>query len=179
MPMKPAACCALRPIAFSCTAFVERAPAKVPISIPVDCPVAFNSSSTSPALLASIPKAFSTDDTSSTEVETSVLFSAANLMNCPDNFFRASPVSPKRVFTSPTAEPAVSKSVGISVASSFTMPFMDSNDLPVAPVFASTISRPESTSPKAASEAAPIAMTGAVTPFVSPSPTPEILPPTS
>ena len=179
MPMKPAACCEFSPSSLSCTAFVCRAEASVSMSMPVACPVAFMASSRSPASEASCPKAFRTPETLSTEVETSVLFRSANLMNFPERSSSACPVKPKRVLTSPTAAPAVSKSVGISVARSLTVWFMSSKACPVAPVFCSTISRPESTSLKAAKEAAPTATIGAVTCVVSPSPTSDILPPTS
>ena len=53
------------------------------------------------------------------EVETSVSLTEANSTNCWERSFKASPVKPNLVFTSPMAEPAVSKSVGMDVAISF------------------------------------------------------------
>ena len=135
MPMKPAACWAVSPISFSWMALEERAPARVSMSMPVACPVAFKASRRESASEASIPKAFMTDDTLSMDVETSVLLSWANFMNFAERSSSACPVNPKRVLTSPTAAPAVSKSVGISVARSLTIWFISSRAFPVAPVF--------------------------------------------
>ena len=120
-----------------------------------------------------------TEDTLSIDVETSVSLSWANLMNFAERSSSACPVRPKRVLTSPTAAPAVSKSVGISVARSFTIWHISSSSSPVAPVFCATMSRPASTSLKAAMEAAPMATMGAVTCVDRPVPTSDIFPPTS
>ena len=120
--------------------------ASVSMLIPVFCPVLFMASSKEPASLVDMPKASSTFWVLSMEVDTSVLFNDANLMNCAERSSRACPVRPNLVFTSPMALPAVSKSVGIWVARFFTDCCMASSASPEAPVFCTTISMPESTS---------------------------------
>ena len=146
---------------------------------PVDCPTEFRTSSIPPAWDASMPNALRTDDTLSMEVDTSVSFKDANSTNCWESFFSLSPVRPNLVFTSPIAEPAVAKSVGMDVAISFAASCISFNALPLAPVFCVTISAPSSTSLKAARDAAPTAAIGAVTWVEREVPTPVILSPTS
>ena len=97
-----------------------------------------------------------------------------------------SSVTPKRVFTSPIASPAVLKSVGISVAISSRIFFIESIAGPVAPVFLVIVSRPSSTSLNAFTAAAPMPTIGAVTcvvrvfpALVTLSPTAFILSPTT
>ena len=106
-------------------------------------------------------------------------FSSANFINLTDRSSRASPVRPKRVLTSPTAVPAVAKSVGMVLAMFRVLSCMSCRASPVAPVFFVTMSRPSSTSFHATTDAAPTPMIGAVTDLVSVPPRLCILPPTS
>ena len=110
-----------------------------------------------------MPNELSTDDTLSIEVDTSVPLRSANFMNLPDRFSSSLPVLPNLVLTSPIAEPAVSKSVGISDARFFIESCISSSALPEAPVFCTIVSAPASTSLNAAIDAAPTAINGAVT----------------
>ena len=117
--------------------------------------------------------------TESMELLTSVPLICANLMNWPDRSSSASPVRPKRVFTSPIADPAVSKSVGIVVARSFARFCMSSSASPDAPVFVTMMSMPASTCLNAAMEAPARPTIGAVTPLLRVSPTLVMPSPTS
>ena len=137
--------------------------ASVSILIPVLCPTAFIVSSKAPASSALSPKADITFCVLSIAVDTSILFSCANLINFPDSSSNFCPVSPNLVFTSPIAAPAVSKSVGIEVARFFMLSCISFKALPDASVFWTIISIPLSTSLKADKDAAPIATIGAVT----------------
>ena len=165
-PMKEAASSALRPISRKEAAFVLISCARDPTSMPVCWPTVFRASSIVPASLASMPKAARTLLTLSTEVETSWLLSAANLMNWPESVSRSWPVTPKRVFTSPIAAPAVEKSVGIVAVILFRISPMLSRASPEAPVFWTIVSSPASTSFQATTDAAPTAASGSVTLFV-------------
>ena len=165
-PRKAAASSALRPISLRVAALALRVSLSCPTSTPVFCPTVFRASSISPASSASIPKAASTLLTESTEAETSVLFRAANLINCADRSSSSCPVRPKRVLTSPMAAPAVSKSVGIVVVMSVRMPCISLRASPVAPVLVTMVSRPLSTSVHAATAATPAAVRGPVTAVV-------------
>ena len=147
--------------------------------MPVSWPALFMVSRTREASSAPIPHAAMADWTESIEEETSVLLSCANLTKSPDRFCRASPVRPNLVFTSPTASAAVWKSVGMVVAISLARCCMSSRASPDAPVLVVMVSMASSTSFHAATDAAPTATIGAVTPLVRVSPAPLILPPTS
>ena len=87
-------------------------------------------------------------------------------------------MTPNLVFSSPTAVPAVSKSVGRFFARSRVISCISCNAVPVAPVFCVTTFSPFCTSLKAFVAAAPTAMIGAVTYFVIPEPIDCILDPT-
>ena len=168
-----------RPMSSRAVLFCMSCWESVSTDTPLSCPALVSMSSMSPAFSVSTPHAAIMDCTLSIEVETSVSFSSANLMNLTDRSSRASPVRPNRVLTSPIAVPAVAKSVGM-VFAMFRVRFcMSSRASPVAPVFFVTMSRPSSTSFQATTDAAPTAAIGAVTFLVSVSPTPFILPPTS
>ena len=136
------------------------------ISTPVCWPTVFSASSIVPASFASRPNAAKTLLTLSTDVDTSVSLIYANCKNWRDRSSRACPVSPNRVFTSPIAEPAVSKSVGMEVARFSMISRIPSKASPEAPVFDVMMSRPLSTSLKAAKEATPMAAIGTVRPLV-------------
>ena len=179
LPRKYAESLALIPISLRDAAFVTMDEVSVSMLIPVACPTAFSVSRSAPASSAFTPKASMTFCVWSIEDDTSVWFSSANLTNFSDRSSSACPVRPNRVFTSPMAAPAVAKSVGIRVAM-FSMDFcIWSRALPEAPVFATMVSTPASTSLKAFTEAAPTATIGAVTFLVMLLPTPETLSPTS
>ena len=105
------------------------------------------------------------------DVDTSVLLILANSTNCVLKSCNASPVTPKRSLTSPTAEAAVLKSVGMVVAMLCAVSCNSLSASPVAPVFVVMESIASSTSLHAATDAAPTATIGAVTPVVKPSPT--------
>ena len=91
------------------------------------------------------------------ELFRSVPLISANSINCFETSSRISPVSWKRVFTSPIAVPAVSASVGTSVKTFSMLPCRLSRASPVAPVFVITMSYPSSKSFADAYAAAPIA----------------------
>ena len=146
---------------------------------PVFCPVAFNVSSRWDALSDPRPKADRAFCALSIVPTTSVWFTSANLMKSLESDCSSCPVAWKRVFVSPTALPIVSKSVGIVVAISSTMPRIDSNSAPVAPVFRWTMSIPASTSLKDLIARAPTPTIGAVTFFVMVVPTLVIFSPTA
>ena len=146
---------------------------------PVFCAARVIASRSAGALFADFPKADRAFCVKSIEVLTSVLLIFANLTNCPARFSSVSPVTPNRVFTSPIAVPAVSKSVGSDFARLRALVCIASSCLPVAPVFFATMFRPSCTSLKDLTAAAPTAMIGAVTYFVIPRPTLCIFAPTS
>ena len=168
-----------RPISSKAAAFDTSPEASASTDTPVRCPVAFIASSSLPAFSAPSPKAARAFCVLSTALVTSVSLRLANWMNCVLSASSSSPVTPKRVFTSPIALPAVAKSVGIVVAIDSMMAPISSAAAPVAPVFLMIVSRPSSTSPNAARDATPTAASGAVTFFVIPSPKPLILSPAS
>ena len=131
-----------------------------------------SASSKFPAPDASWPNAFRTDDALSTAPDTSVSLISANFTNLVDRSSRSSPVSPNLVCTSPTASAAVWKSVGTVSAMPLATFWSPVSSSPDAPVFVAIVSIASSTSFQAAVEAAAIATTGAVTPFVSAVPAP-------
>ena len=101
-----------------------------------------------PASFASLPKATRAFCVLSTAPVTSVPLIFANLIYRSDRSRSCSPLAWNRVLTSPTASPAVSKSVGMDVAISSMMPPISSSASPVAPVFRMIVSMPSSTSVK-------------------------------
>ena len=178
-PRKVAAWLAVSPMACSCGALVTSDWASVSMLIPVSCPTLLSRSSMPPASDAGTPKASMAFWTWSMELETSVSFSWANFINFPDSFSSSSPVTPNRVLTSPTAAPAVAKSVGICWVRFLTDCCIPSRALPEAPVFWVTMSRPSSTSCHALADAPAAPTIGAVTYLDIPVPMFFILSPTS
>ena len=146
---------------------------------PVSCAALVSVSRNAPASSADMPHAAMAFWTVSTDVVTSELLRFANLTNFVERSSSSSPVTPKRVETSPTAAAAVPKSVGMLVAMSSMMDFISSSESPDAPVIFMRLSCALSTSVNAATAAAPPAMIGAVRFFVMPSPMSFIWPPTS
>ena len=80
-----------------------------------------------------------------------------------DKDSRVVPVTLNLVLTSPTAVPASSAETAMLPYTVFMVSCKPSSSLPVAPVLVATVSRPASTSLKAATDAVPIAAIGAVT----------------
>ena len=160
------------PISCNAVAFFFKVSASFSSGTPVFCPAAVNRSSTSGVFSTSVLNAAIADWIVSMELLTSVSFMSANSKNRLESSSSSSPVTPKRVLTSPTAVPTSSNVTGIDVAISRTVCCISSNASPVAPVFLVTISSALSTSFHDATEAAPMAAIGPVTYFVS-------LPPTS
>ena len=74
------------------------------------------------------------------DVLRSVSLISENSINCCDSFSSSSPVSWKRVFTSPIAVPAVSASIGKLVNMFSMLPCRLSSASPVAPVLVITMS---------------------------------------
>ena len=165
-PKNVAASAADIPNSFRAAAFDTIDDANVSIEIPVSCPTLFIVSRSAPASSALKLNASITFCVLSMDELTSVPFSSANLINFADRFSSSSPVKWNRVFTSPTAVPAVSKSVGIVFAIFLAEFCISSSASPVAPVFWTMISIPSSTCAHAAMTPAPAAVIGAVTFFV-------------
>ena len=112
---KPVAVLIPKPISCRAVEFVSNDCDSLSRGTPVSCPALLRMSRTSAALSVSTPNAAIAACTLSIELDTSVPFSSANLMNWADRSSSSCPVSPKRVLTSPIAAPAVEKSVGIVV----------------------------------------------------------------
>ena len=151
------------PISSKAAEFATMLSVSVPTSIPEACAALFSASSRSSASSTSRFSAAIAFCTPSIEEDTSLSFSCANLINFADSFSSFSPVTPKRVFTSPTAFAASPKLVGIVFAIFFAAVCISSRALPEAPVFLVTVSIASSTSFQAATDAAPTAAIGAVT----------------
>ena len=122
------------PISFKVLPFCINELSKVSIDSPVSCPTFVSSPNTLPACPASTLNLFKIVSTLSILLFKSVSFISANSINCFDKLSNLSPVSWKRVLTSPIAVPAVSASVGISLKMLFMRLLRSSNASPVAPV---------------------------------------------
>ena len=94
-PMSKAACSALNPNSWNPVAFCINPCKSVPICTPVCCPTTFKESKSGPASDADKPNAAKAFCVWSTDVVTSVLFSFANFMNCPESVSSSFPVRPK------------------------------------------------------------------------------------
>ena len=128
------------PISWSAVALLTVSEVSVSMPIPESCAALLSASRYPDASSTGTLKASIAFCTESTDDVTSVSLSSANLTNCPASSSRASPVKPNRVLTSPTASPAVSKSVGIEVARLSTMSYISCAASPAAPVFLMTMS---------------------------------------
>ena len=114
-----------------------------------------------------MPKAAIAPWTLLMELDTFVPLTCENFRNCPDSSSSSFPVTPNKELTSPIAAPAVAKSVGIDVVISLRTPSISSMASPEAPVFWMMVSSPSSTDFQEDTAAAPMAVSGPVTPLVS------------
>ena len=172
------------PISLKMAPFLSSAAYNVSIDMPVSCPAFVIRPNTDWVSSTSRPNFVMIASTWSIELFRSVPLISENSMNCCDRSPSASPVSPKRVLTSPTAIPAFSASVGMLPNTLSIWSFSASAASPVAPVLVMIVSYPASSSFAAATAPAAIpaaaAETGAM-PLATPvtlSPAPFSLSPT-
>ena len=124
LAINPAAELRLKPISCNCTLLVVRDVARSSTLTPVFCPAFVNISMRSIASPAESPQAAVALCTLSIDVETSVSLIWANFIKSAESCCRSSPVTSKRVATSPTAAAAWSNVVparSVDVASSVTI----------------------------------------------------------
>ena len=129
----------------------------------MSCPAFVINPKTLPVSDVSTPNFVIMESTESIELFRSVPLISANSINCCDRSPNASPVSPKRVLTSPIAVPAASASVGIFAKTRSICSVSPSSASPVAPVLVMIVSYPLSRSFAAATDATPTPVIAAVT----------------
>ena len=175
--MSSVACAKFSPNSFSCGLPFITMSNSLSVDTPVFCAVFVTESSTMSRSLACSPYFSIACFAFIVELVTSEPFICANFIIFSDAFSNSWPVNPNCVLISPMAFPTSSKEAGILDATFLKLSSRLLAASPVAPVFDITVSRPLSTSLKAAIDRPPIAAIGAVTPLVMAVPTLVILSP--